>query len=271
MLNIKGFVMGRKISIVSGKGGVGKSTIACGMGLALAKNGHSVCLVDLDFGLNNLDVYLGLENKVVYDLGDCLNGKCRLKQALVSLPGTENLYLLPSVRYNQESVIQTDIKQITDKLASVFDFVLLDAPAGILSGFDMAIRGSNETIVVVTPHVSSLRDADKVISRIRGCGVENVQVIVNRIRGDMVARGEMLGHEQIEKLLKTKLLGVVPESDNINIYSSFKFERIAKNKDVVAFSILAHNLRSDKKIIYDYDSKYRGIIGLIRRSMKRGL
>lgn len=262
--------MGRKISIVSGKGGVGKSTIACGLGLALAKNGHSVCLVDLDMGLNNLDVYLGLENKVVYDLGDCLLGKCRLKQALICLPSVENLYLLPSSR-SSDVVSEVDIRTITDKLASVFDFVLLDAPAGINDGFELAIRGSNEAIVVVTPHVSSLRDADKVISRLKGANIDSVGVVVNRIRGDMVARGEMLGHKEVERLLKTSLLGVIPESDNINIYSSFRFEKIAKNKDVVAFSCLAHNLRSDRKIIYDYDSKYRGILGAIRRAIKRGL
>ncbi len=263
--------MGRKISIVSGKGGVGKSTIACGIALALAKSNFSVCLVDLDIGLNNLDVYLGLENKVVYDLGDCINGKCRLKQALVNLSGVENLYLLPSVRFATENYAATDIEPIVSKLSSVFDFVLIDAPAGMNAGFEMAIKASNETIVVVTPHVSSLRDADKVISRLKGAGINNVNVVVNRIRGDMVARGEMLSHEQVARLLKTPLLGVVPESDNINIYSSFRFERIAKNKEVVIFSILAHNLRSDKKIIYDYQSRYKGVLGMIRRAMKRSL
>ncbi len=262
--------MGRKICIVSGKGGVGKTTITCGLGLALAKNGNSVCLIDLDVGLNNLDVMLNLENKVVYDLGDCLSGKCRLKQALVNLPESENLYLLPSAR-SPVGITRVDIKKITDKLAGVFDYVLLDAPAGLNENFELALYGANEALVVVTPHVASLRDADKVISRVKGSHIEKTEVVVNRIRGDMVARGEMLGHEQLEKLLKTPLAGVIPESDKINLYSSFRFERIQKSKDVLAFTVLAHNLKTDKKVILDYDSKYRGLLGLIRRNIKRSI
>lgn len=263
--------MGRKISIVSGKGGVGKTTVACGLALALAKNGSSVCLVDLDVGLNNLDVLLGMENRVVYDLGDCLQGRCRLKQALVNDPSFENLYLLPSIRFSEEPLEPLEVKHITDKLASVFDFVLIDAPAGTGENFELAVSAGNEAIVVVTPHTASLRDADKVISILKGTHMENVSLVVNRIRGDMVARKEMLSHTQIERLLKTSLLGVIPESDDINIYSSFKFDKIAKSKSIVAFTLLVHNLIGDKKVIFDYDSKYRGLIGLVRRNLKRSM
>lgn len=263
--------MGRKICIVSGKGGVGKTTICCGLGLALAKNGSSVCLVDLDIGLNNLDVLLNVDNRVVYDLGDCVEGKCRLKQALISVGASDNLYLLPSARSENVLIIEKDIRTIVEKLAGVFDYVLIDAPAGINDGLKLALSASNEALVVVTPHISSLRDADKVIGIVKGSNISSVGIIVNRIRGDLVARGESLGHDDIEKLLKTPLFGVVPESDNINICSSFRFDKIAKSKEVAAFTCLAHNLKTDKKIIYDYDSKYRGLLGVIRRAIKRSM
>lgn len=263
--------MGRKISIVSGKGGVGKTTVACGLGLALSKLGHSVCLVDLDVGLNNLDVLLNLENKVVYDIGDCIEGKCRIKQALIGDPTFDNLYLMPSVRIMKEDLSLSNIKTITDRLASVFDFVIIDAPAGVGNGVEVAINGSNEVFVVVTPHVASLRDADKIIGILKAKEIGNIGVIINRIRGDMVARKEMLSHVQIEKLLKTSLIGVIPESDDINIHSSFKFEKITKGKIIDAFYYLVNNIKTDKRIIYDYDSKYRGLLGIIRRNIKRSI
>ena len=263
--------MGRKIAVVSGKGGVGKTTVACGLALALSKNGKSVCLVDLDVGLNNLDVLLGLENKVVYDLADCLSGRCRLKQALVTGNGFENLYLLPSMRFSSVKITPLQIKSITDKLAGVFDFVIIDAPAGAGENFELAVYGANEALVVVTPHMASLRDADKVIGLLKGFGISETSIVVNRIRGDMVARKEMLSHTQISKLLKCPIMGVIPESDDINIYSSFKFDKIAKSKTVVAFTILVHNIKTDKKVIYDYESRYKGLIGIIRRNIKRSV
>ena len=263
--------MGRKIAVVSGKGGVGKTTIACGLGLALAKVGHSVCLVDLDVGLNNLDVLLGVENKVVYDLGDCVEGRCRIKQALIGVSSFDTLFLLPSMRFTKCDVAHSDIKSITDKLACVFDFVIIDAPAGMGENFEMAVKSANEAIVVVTPHIASLRDADKVISILKGADIENISITVNRIRGDMVARKEMLNHIQISKLLKSQILGVIPESDDINLYSSFRFDKIARSKAVVAFTLLANNIKADKKIIYDYESKYKGVLGIIRRNIKRSI
>lgn len=263
--------MGRKIAVVSGKGGVGKTTIACGLGLALAKSGKSVCLIDLDVGLNNLDVLLGVENKVVYDLGDCIEGRCRIKQALIGDSSFENLYLLPSIRFSEVDISFAQIKAVTDKLAGVFDFVIIDAPAGTGENFELAVASAGEAIVVVTPHVASLRDADKVIGILKGAGIENTSVVVNRIRGDMVARKEMLNHNQIEKLLKTSVIGVVPESDDINIYSSFRFDKITKSNAVVAFTMLVHNIKNDKKIIYDYESRYKGLMGIIRRNIKRSV
>jgi len=263
--------MGRTICVVSGKGGVGKTTIATMLAGTLAKNRKSVCLIDLDVGMNNVDVLLGLENKVVYDLGDCLNGRCRLKQALVSDANIENLYLLPSIRYSKDKITMRGVRDIVNRLSQVFDYVVIDAPAGIGENFEIAVNSVSEAIVVVTPHISSLRDADKVISRLKGLSMQNVSVVVNRIRGDMVARKEMLNHNQIQTLLKTPTLGVIPESDDINILSSFKFERLSRSKIVSAFNILVNNLRFDKKEIYDYEGPYRGIVGIIRRNIKRSV
>lgn len=263
--------MGRKIAVVSGKGGVGKTTIACGLALALVKKGSNVCLIDLDVGLNNLDLLLGVENKVVYDISDVLKGKCRISQALINDSAFEGLYLLPSARFEEQSFDAKEVKLLSDKLVSMFDYVIIDAPAGINNNLELALASANEVLVVVTPHVASLRDADKVISIVKGKEFENVQLVINRIRGDMVVRKEMLSHSQIQKLLKLPLLGVIPESDDINIYSSFKFERISKSGSVDAFMVLAHNIKSDKKILFDYTSKYKGLLGVIRRNLKRSI
>lgn len=264
--------MGRKIAVVSGKGGVGKTTIVAGLGMALAKNGANVCLVDLDIGLNNLDILLNIENKVVYDLADCLNLRCRIKQALIQDPILQNLYILPSQKNADKSEYDLyKMKLLVEKLSGIFDFVLIDAPAGINDNFNLAISSADEALVVVTPHISSIRDADKVISVLKGASKQNIAVVVNRIRGDMVARKEMLSHMQIESLLKCPLLGVLPESDDINIYSSFMFDKVAKGGLFLAFNMLAMNLRTDKKKIYDYDSKYKGLLGIIRRNIKRSL
>lgn len=264
--------MGRKIAVVSGKGGVGKTTIVAGLGMALAKVGANVCLVDLDIGLNNLDLLFNIENKIVYDILDCLSLRCRIKQALVQDPILQNLYILPSQKnVGAERFDEYQMTALIDKLASIFDFVIVDAPAGINENFFLATKSTTEAIVVVTPHLSSLRDADRTVGTLLGQNCKNISVIVNRVRGDLVERREMLSHEQIEKLLKVPLLGVLPESDDVGIYSSFHFDRISKSELFFAFSTIATNLRFDEKKIYDCGKKYRGVLGMIRRNLKRSI
>jgi len=262
--------MGRIISVVSGKGGVGKTTIAVALGLTMAKNGYGVCVIDLDVGLNNVDVLLGVDNKVVYDIGDYLSGKCRIKQALVTDGRFENLYIMPSVRFKGNETQVFSVKDLTIKLASVFDFVIIDAPAGMGENFETAIKSANECIVVVSPHTVSLRDADKVISRIKAIGGTS-SIIINRIRGDLVARKEMLNHKQISTLLKSRVVGVVPESDEVSILSSLKFEKISKTNMVNVFSLIASNIVNEENNIYDYESKYKGLIGIVRRNIKKSI
>lgn len=260
--------MGRVISIVSGKGGVGKTTVACALALSLAKSDLSVCLIDLDVGLNNIDVLMGVDNKVVYDIADCIAGRCRIKQALVNDSRLENLYIMPSVRFSEGAINLSGVKDVAVKLSTVFDFVIIDSPAGMGENFETAISCAGESLVVVTPHIASLRDADKVISKLKALHIPS-KIIVNRIRGDMVARKEMLNHLQIEKLLKTQILGVIPESDDINILSSLKFERIARTEMIGVFNLINENLRQNKRLIYDYEGRYKGLIGIIRRKIKR--
>ena len=264
--------MGRKIAIVSGKGGVGKTTITFGIGLSLARRGRSVCLVDLDVGLNNLDMIFNAENKVIYDLNDCLEGKCRIKQALVSYENQENFYILSSSKCDINTEI-SDYKlgMLINKLASVFDFVLIDCSAGITKYFHLGLKCASEALLVVTPHIASIRDADKVISLIKGAGVQFDGAIVNRVRGDLLARGESLSYKQIEYLLKSEIMGVVPESDEINIHSGNFIKNNAKSEVNMAFNIVSQNLDIGTKTIFDCQKKYRGFIGFFRRNIKRSV
>jgi len=261
--------MGRTIAVVSGKGGVGKSTITCGLALSLAKMGHSVCVIDLDSGLNNVDVMLNIENKVVYDISDCLNGSCRIKQALVGVSGVDNLYVLSS--FGKRELDVAKFISVIEKLTEVFEFVIMDCPAGVGVGVELALNCCSEALVVVTPHVSSLRDADKVVGMFKGANVGLIRVVVNRIRGDLVVGKQMLTHSQIEKLLKVDLLGVVPDDDQINLFSSFMFKSLLQTKSMKSFNLLAHNLTTNKIEIYDYLSKYKGFIGYLRRKLKRSM
>ena len=263
--------MGRKIAIVSGKGGVGKTTIVAGIGKALARKGASVCLIDMDVGLNNLDVLLNCNKKVNYDVVDCVKSRVRIKQALICDNDLDNLYFLSCNKEREfDDINYKDFVDLTDKLASVFDFVIIDSPAGKGEAYKFAVLGANEIIVVATPHIVSIRDADKLISGLKGLNKENIKLVINRIRGDLVMSKQMLSHDEVQSLIRIPLLGVVPESDQINIFSSLKFDNI--NEQVAcSFNILARNLRYDKPIIYDYKSRYKGVLGLIRRHLKRSV
>lgn len=264
--------MGRVIVVTSGKGGVGKTTIIANLGIGLATMGEKVVMLDGDIGLNNLDVVMQVENKVVYDLVDCLEGKCRVSQALIQNPIIENLFVLPTSRFvSKDKIVPEDFQKIVQKLASCFDYVLIDCPAGIDKGFYLSVSYATEALVVVTPHLSSVRDADRVIGILASQNLSSINLVVNRIRGDLVAQREMLSSEEIERLMGIRAVGVIPESDNINLYSSFLgfSESLQKSSVGVAFGILARNIQNYKFSQFDYLSKYRGIFGSIRRNLKR--
>ena len=262
--------MGRKIVITSGKGGVGKTSITAGLGIALSHLGASVCMIDLDFGLNNLDLVLNLEDRVIYDLADCVSGKCRLKQALIPDRLKENLFYLPSGKISNEQIADKEqIVQIINKLSQVFDYCLLDSPAGLGKGFEIALSVSDEVIIVATSNISSLRDASKVKQIVISGGFKNLGLIINRLRGDLVATGKMLDENYISKALNINLLGVLPEIDEINVLSNIKSIYECGEYCKFAFDILAKNIHFNKHERLDYVSKYKGLIGSIKCKLKK--
>ncbi len=213
--------MSKVFVVTSGKGGVGKTTTTANIGTALAMDGHKVVLLDADIGLRNLDLIMGLENRVVYDLVNVIEGKCRLKQALIKDKRHKDLYMLPAAQTRDKDAVSAEqMKNLCDELRKEFDYILIDCPAGIEQGFKNAIAGADEAIVVTTPEVSAVRDADRIIGLLEANEICEPQLIVNRLRIDMVKSGNMMSVEDIVELLATKLLGVVPDDQEIIITSN---------------------------------------------------
>lgn len=208
--------MGEVIVVTSGKGGVGKTTTSANLGTGLASAGHKVVLVDTDIGLRNLDVVMGLENRIVYDIVDVTSGNCRLRQALIKDKRFENLYLLPAAQTKDKTAVNPDqMKVLAEELKAEFDFAVIDCPAGIEQGFKNAIAGADRAIVVTTPEVSAVRDADRIIGLLEAADLRNPKLIINRIRPQMVKRGDMMDIADILDILAIDLLGVVPEDESI--------------------------------------------------------
>ena len=209
---------GRVITVTSGKGGVGKTTVTANLGTALAKHGQRVVVVDADIGLRNLDVVMGLENRIVYDLVDVVEGVCRLRQALIRDRRVNEMYLLPAAQTRDKSAVSPeDMIEVCNQLRQEFDYVIVDSPAGIEQGFRNAVAGADEVIIVTTPEVSAVRDADRVIGLIeaqdKGPGV----LILNRLKPEMVRRGDMLSTTDVVEVLAVQLLGIIPEDEAIVI------------------------------------------------------
>jgi len=208
--------MDKVIVITSGKGGVGKTTTTANLGTALALLGKKVVLVDTDIGLRNLDVVLGLENRIVYDLVDVIEGTCRLKQALVKDKRFEGVYLLPAAQTRDKTAVnQEQMIKLVDMLKEEFDYILIDCPAGIEHGFRNAIAGADEAIVVTTPQIAAVRDADRIIGLLEANDLNSPKLIVNRIEPDMVRKGDMMTIDDIVGILAIDLIGVVPDDQSI--------------------------------------------------------
>lgn len=204
------------IVVTSGKGGVGKTTTTANLGTGLALMGKSVVLMDTDIGLRNLDVVLGLENRIVYDLVDVVEGTCRLKQALIKDKRYDGLYLLPAAQTrNKMAVTPEQVKALVEQLEEEFDYVIIDCPAGIEQGFMNAVSGAKSAIVVTVPEVSSVRDADRIIGLLGANGVEDVRLLINRLRPDLVKKGDMLAIDDTLEILGVDLIGVIPEDEMI--------------------------------------------------------
>lgn len=207
----------RKIVITSGKGGVGKTTLCCNLGVQLARLGRRVIVCDLDFGLNNADVVLGVENRAVYDILDAVEGRCRPKQALVAHPHFPTLYALSSGRTLERYVSPQALRLILDSLAPQFDYILIDSPAGIEEGFHRAASCAEEALLITTPHISALRDADRVAGILASYRLARVGLAVNRVRKDFFRRGEMLSPAEIADLLRLPLVAVIAEEDKVQL------------------------------------------------------
>lgn len=213
-----GIRMGEVIVVTSGKGGVGKTTTTANVGTGLAKLDKKVVLIDTDIGLRNLDVVMGLENRIVYNLVDVIEGNCRIKQALIKDKRYPNLYLLPSAQTrDKSSVTPEQMRKLSDELRAEFDYILMDCPAGIEQGFQNAIAGADRALVVTTPEVSAVRDADRIIGLLEANEMKKTELIVNRLRMDMVKRGDMMSSEDVVEILAINLIGVVPDDENIVI------------------------------------------------------
>lgn len=208
--------MGQVIVVTSGKGGVGKTTTTANLGTGLAHAGNKVCLVDADIGLRNLDLLLGLENRIVYDLVDVVEGRVRYRKALIKSKQVEELYLLPAAQTKDKTAVRPDqMRDLTEELKAEFDYVLIDCPAGIEQGFQNAIAGAEKSIIVTTPEMSALRDADRVVGLLEAHDKTAPMLIINRYRPGMVKRGDMLDIDSMMEILNIDLLGVVPEDEQI--------------------------------------------------------
>ncbi|QXM05760.1 septum site-determining protein MinD [Crassaminicella indica] len=210
--------MGEVIVITSGKGGVGKTTTTANIGTGLALEGKKVVVVDADIGLRNLDVVMGLENRIVYDIVDVVEGVCRLRQALIKDKRYDGLFLLPAAQTKDKNAVNPkQMQKLCNELKELFDYVLVDCPAGIEQGFKNAIAGADKAIVITTPEISAVRDADRIIGLLEAAELRNPLLVINRVRIDMVKKGDMMNIDDMIDILAIDLLGVVPDDEYIVI------------------------------------------------------
>lgn len=261
--------MSRIIVVTSGKGGVGKTTVSSNLGAALAKLNNKVALVDADFGLRNLDLLLGLEERVVYTAIDVLAGECRLAQALVKHKSLNGLVLLPAAQNrNKESVSPDQMKKIIDALAKGYDYILVDSPAGIELGFRNAIVAAKEALIVTTPEIAAVRDADRVIGLLEAEGVNNIHLIVNRVKPKMVQDNKMMSVEDVLELLGIPLIGVIPDDEKV-IVATNKGEPLAINESDsipgMTFLNIARRLSGEKVPFIDLMNLNENLISRLRR------
>ena len=210
--------MSEVIVITSGKGGVGKTTTTANIGTGLAQLNKKVVMIDTDIGLRNLDVVMGLENRIVYNLVDVVEGKCRIRQALIKDKRYPELCLLPSAQTrDKDAVTPEQMVALINELREEFDYILLDCPAGIEQGFKNAVAGADRALVVTTPEVSAIRDADRIVGLLEANEMKKIDLIVNRLRVDMVKRGDMMSADDVVDILAVPLIGIVPDDENVVI------------------------------------------------------
>lgn len=255
------------ITITSGKGGVGKTTATANLAAALAQLGHSVVAVDADVGLRNLDLVMGLENRIVYDLVDVIEGRCKLRQAMIRDKRTDGLYLLPAAQTRDKTAVSpSDMVLICDELRRSYDFILIDSPAGIERGFRNAIAPADHVLIVANPEVSSVRDSDRIIGLLEADEKGTPSLIINRIKPDMVAQGDMLDIGDVLDVLMIKLIGIVPEDQEVLIATNRGQPIVLENHSLAgqAFRNIARRLDGEEIPFISLEQK-RGLRTWLRR------
>ncbi|MEA4908434.1 MAG: septum site-determining protein MinD [Chloroflexi bacterium] len=260
------------VTITSGKGGVGKTTTTANVAVALATSGQKVVCIDGDIGLRNLDVVLGLENRIVYDLVDVVEGRCRIRQAMIRDKQLPELYLIPAAQTRDKSAVSpSDMVRLCDELRQEFDWVLIDSPAGIERGFRNSIAPADVVVVVTNPEVSAVRDADRIIGLIEAEEKGPARLVINRLNSNMVKRGDMLTAEDVLELLAIQLIGVVPEDPNV-VVSTNRGQPVAlepKTKAGLAFHNIARRLKGEQVPFLDLDEK-DGILNRLSKMLRTG-
>jgi len=266
----EGFLMGEVIVITSGKGGVGKTTSTANLGTGLALQGKKVALLDTDIGLRNLDVVMGLENRIVYDLVDVVEGNCKVKQALIKDKRYEGLFLLPAAQTKDKNAVKPEqIKKLCEELKKEFDYIIVDCPAGIEQGFKNAIAGADKAIVVTTPEVSAVRDADRIIGLLESNEVRNPRLLLNRVREDMVKKGDMMSTDDVLEILAIDLMGVVPDDQSIIVATNKGEPAVTDNKSLAgqAYRNIVRRIMGEEVPVMDL--KNNGFIGKIKSLFKK--
>ena len=256
--------MSEVIVITSGKGGVGKTTTTANIGTGLAKLGKKVVMIDTDIGLRNLDVVMGLENRIVYNLVDVVEGNCRLKQALIKDKRYSNLFLLPSAQTRDKSAVSPEqMRKLVDELRKDFDYILLE------QGFKNAIAGADRAIIVTTPEVSAIRDADRIIGLLEAEELKKIELVINRIRMDMVKRGDMMSVEDVVDILAIDLIGVVPDDESIVIATNEGEPLVGSDTQAgKAFANICHRVLGEEVPIMEFETE--SILKKIANLFKRG-
>jgi septum site-determining protein MinD len=257
---------GKRIVVTSGKGGVGKTTTVANIGTTLAKKKYNVVMIDADIGLRNLDVVMGLENRIVYNLVDIVEGRCRKEQAMIRDRKLSTLQIIPSAQTREKDAVQPEqMKALCEELAEEFDFVIIDCPAGIEQGFRNSVAGADTAVVVTTPEVSAIRDADRVIGLLEASLLKDIHLIVNRLNKRMVKNGDMMSTSDIVALLSIPLLGVVPESQEVVISTNRGVPLVHErgSKAGAAFQKIASRLNGESVPLED--DRDESFMGRVKR------
>lgn len=264
--------MGDAIVITSGKGGVGKTTTSANIGTALALQGKKVCMVDTDIGLRNLDVVMGLENRIIYDLVDVADGRCRLNQALIKDKRFAELYLLPAAQTKDKNAVTPDaVRKIVLELKQEFEYVIIDCPAGIEQGYKNAVAGADKAIVVTTPENAAVRDADRIIGLLEHDGIRSPKLVINRIRPNMMKKGDMLDIDEVCQVLAIDLLGIVPDDEHVIKAANIGEPTVMNpaSKAAIAYRNIARRILGDTVPLLQLDDKV-GLFGKMKKFFGAG-